>query len=327
LGIIKVTGLRHRLADESLQLFRASGNALGTARVLITQGIGALLRGQYVVANAVANESLRVRQKMPYTWVTAEALLVLAYSCYFQGDYLQAYKTGKKGFRLSRQTGELYIMIRSVHASALFAEAQGNTADVQTMYEEAMTITRTTIETGVASSIAVCLVGLGAIAALQKQYSWAVSLWGKAKTLYRRRDGLSEWEPHKWLGIILGTHLLYSQVVDTVCAQLSEQAFIDAWNEGQTMTLEQLLVRPKSQKSFTVLSASERVSVAYFDELTTREKEVLHLLAQGLSSALIAKQLVISLVTVNSHIRAIYSKLGVSSRSAATRFAIEHHLV
>jgi predicted ATPase/DNA-binding CsgD family transcriptional regulator len=318
-----------KLADESLQLFRTTDNARGTAWVLITQGIGALLRGQYSVANAVANESLRVLQKTSCSWISAEALLVLAYSCYFQGDYLQAYTVGKKCFKLSRQTGELYAMIRAVHAYALFSEAQGNFADVQRMHEEVISITRETIKTGASSSVAVCLVGLGAIAVLEKQYTWAVSLWGKAKALYRRGDGLSELEARKWLVIILGTHLLYSQVVKTVYTQLGEQAFTAAWNEGQTMTLEKLLMSPKPQKSFTPLpsSASEKVSVAYSDELTPREQEVLRLLAQALSSALIANRLGISLVTVNSHIRAIYSKLGVSSRSAATRFAIEHRLV
>jgi DNA-binding NarL/FixJ family response regulator len=40
-----------------------------------------------------------------------------------------------------------------------------------------------------------------------------------------------------------------------------------------------------------------------------------------------ADQLVISVVTINFHVRSIYSKLGVSSRSAATRYAIEHNLV
>ncbi len=61
--------------------------------------------------------------------------------------------------------------------------------------------------------------------------------------------------------------------------------------------------------------------------LTTREVEVLRLLAQGLTSAQIAEQLVIGVVTVNFHVRSIYSKLGVSSRSAATRYALEHRLV
>ena len=66
---------------------------------------------------------------------------------------------------------------------------------------------------------------------------------------------------------------------------------------------------------------------AYPNRLTAREVEVLRLLAQGLTSAQIAEQLGIGVVTVNFHVRSIYSKLGVSSRSAATRYAIEHRLV
>jgi DNA-binding NarL/FixJ family response regulator len=61
--------------------------------------------------------------------------------------------------------------------------------------------------------------------------------------------------------------------------------------------------------------------------LTARELEVLRLLAQGLTSAQIAERLTLSLLTVNTHVRSIYSKLGVTSRSAATRYAMEHHLV
>ena len=63
------------------------------------------------------------------------------------------------------------------------------------------------------------------------------------------------------------------------------------------------------------------------ERLTTREMDVLRLLAQGLTSVQMAEQLVISLVTVNTHVRSIYRKLGVSSRSAATRYAIDHHLL
>jgi DNA-binding NarL/FixJ family response regulator len=64
-----------------------------------------------------------------------------------------------------------------------------------------------------------------------------------------------------------------------------------------------------------------------WQSLTPHEIEVLRLLAQGLPSAQIAEQLVISLLTVNTHVRSIYSKLGVTSRAAATRYALEHHLL
>ena len=61
--------------------------------------------------------------------------------------------------------------------------------------------------------------------------------------------------------------------------------------------------------------------------LTASEVEVLRLVAQGLSDARIAERLVISYRTVTTHLSSIYTKLDVSSRSAATRFAVEHHLV
>ena len=67
-------------------------------------------------------------------------------------------------------------------------------------------------------------------------------------------------------------------------------------------------------------------SAAYPDGLTAREVQVLRLVAQGLTNEQVAEQLVISPRTVNSHLTSIFSKIGVSSRGAATRYAIEHNL-
>ena len=61
--------------------------------------------------------------------------------------------------------------------------------------------------------------------------------------------------------------------------------------------------------------------------LTGREVEVLRLIAQGWTDTQIAEHLVISPRTVNHHTTSLYSKLGVSSRAAATRYALEHHLL
>ncbi len=61
--------------------------------------------------------------------------------------------------------------------------------------------------------------------------------------------------------------------------------------------------------------------------LTRRELEVLGLLANGLTNKQIADQLVVSEHTVNVHVQSIYSKLGVTSRVAATRYAISHGLL
>ncbi len=54
---------------------------------------------------------------------------------------------------------------------------------------------------------------------------------------------------------------------------------------------------------------------------------MLRLVAQGLTDKEVAEKLVVSRRTVNAHLTSIYSKLGASSRTAAARFAMEHHLV
>ena len=61
--------------------------------------------------------------------------------------------------------------------------------------------------------------------------------------------------------------------------------------------------------------------------LTTREVQVLQLLAGGLSNREIAARLVISRKTVGNHIEHIYSKLGVSNRAMASLFASRHGLL
>lgn len=60
--------------------------------------------------------------------------------------------------------------------------------------------------------------------------------------------------------------------------------------------------------------------------LTTREAEVLRLVAAGKTNRDIAVELVISEHTVARHLQNMFVKLGVSSRSAATAFAYEHGL-
>ena len=53
---------------------------------------------------------------------------------------------------------------------------------------------------------------------------------------------------------------------------------------------------------------------------------MLRLVAEGLTNAQVAERLFLSPHTINSHLTAIYSKLGVPSRSAAIRFALDHDL-
>ena len=60
--------------------------------------------------------------------------------------------------------------------------------------------------------------------------------------------------------------------------------------------------------------------------LTEREAEVVGLLARGLQTKQIARALGISAKTADRHIQNAYAKIGVSTRAAATLFAMEHGL-
>jgi DNA-binding CsgD family transcriptional regulator len=60
--------------------------------------------------------------------------------------------------------------------------------------------------------------------------------------------------------------------------------------------------------------------------LSAREVEVLRLVAQGMTNPQVAERLYLSPRTVEQHLRSIYNKLGVSTRAAATHFAVTHGL-
>ena len=64
-----------------------------------------------------------------------------------------------------------------------------------------------------------------------------------------------------------------------------------------------------------------------FEELTSREKEVLLLIAQGKPNQEIADECFITLKTVKTHVSNILSKLQVEDRTQATIYAFKHHLV
>lgn len=65
---------------------------------------------------------------------------------------------------------------------------------------------------------------------------------------------------------------------------------------------------------------------ARVDGLTPREVEIVQLVAGGLTNRQIADRLALSTRTVDAHLRSVYAKLGVKSRSAATRYAFDHGL-
>jgi DNA-binding CsgD family transcriptional regulator len=63
-----------------------------------------------------------------------------------------------------------------------------------------------------------------------------------------------------------------------------------------------------------------------YETLTLREREVLHLVSQGLSAARIAERLNVSPRTVESHRARIKAKLGLRNHAAMVRYAVERQM-
>ncbi len=84
---------------------------------------------------------------------------------------------------------------------------------------------------------------------------------------------------------------------------------------------------PRQQRRRRARGAGDRRRGGAAFALTTREQEVLELLAEGLATPMIAEFLNIRLVTVRNHLQHIQEKLGVHSQAETVAYAYRHHLV
>lgn len=74
-------------------------------------------------------------------------------------------------------------------------------------------------------------------------------------------------------------------------------------------------------------AAPQPRTTAAADQLTTRERDILLLLAQGMSNAEIAKELFVSTETVKTHVSNILTKLGLRDRINAVIWAYENAII
>jgi NarL family two-component system response regulator LiaR len=80
------------------------------------------------------------------------------------------------------------------------------------------------------------------------------------------------------------------------------------------------------EAAWTLFKAACRAP-ALGDDLTDRERQVLALMAEGLSHLEIANRLVIGDSTIKTHVSNILSKLGVTSRTEAVSLALKKNLI
>jgi len=314
----------HVLLEEALALFRELGDMMGLRGSLLYLGWALFLQGDLERARVLVEESLALSREMVMGRIMEPVSLALLGEITFaQGETTTARLLFEKSYGLFREEGNEVQIAWTLSLLAKVSAAQGDLAAARALYEESLIPGKGVNHYLSYQDLAPALEGLAAVVAAQGEPTWAARLWGRAQA-HRDAYGLP-------LAPVYRAH--YDHAVAAARLQLGEPAFAIAWVEGRTMTLEQVLVarepvtRPLPAPAIPLAAPpAEKSPAPSPDELTAREVEVLRLVAHGLTNAQIAERLVISPKTVHSHLGSIYSKLGIRSRSAATRYAIEHQL-
>ncbi|HXL38203.1 MAG TPA: LuxR C-terminal-related transcriptional regulator [Ktedonobacteraceae bacterium] len=311
------------LLSEGLEVYRLLEDKQNTATSLYRLGLVALARGNYPLAQSLTEDALSIYYQVGTKEGIADSLLELSYVATEQGEYSRARELAEQALLLFREISDQWAIAYTLLGLARVVLLQGDTVTAQTLTEESLT---NSIELSNLGGIASCLERLAEISAEQGQLVWAVLLLGAAENL-RETTAIS-------LESIQRAD--YERVVNTVRNKLGEETFNSMWLQGRKMTPEQAIAARESlmtrasqeitQQQASSLSTTRR-KVSHPLGLTPREMDVLRLLAQGLTDAEIAGRLDISYRTVSAHLTSIYNKLGINSRVAAVRIAVENRLV
>jgi DNA-binding CsgD family transcriptional regulator len=277
-------------------------------------GLTVLSLGEYERAAALCEESLAISRERGDPSSIASVLTNLGMIRLSRGDVERAKELCEESLARRKTLVDKGGCAHTLTILGRIGLIQGDAERATACYQESLTLRQ---ETGEKEGIATALEGLAAVAGMQGQPVRAVRLSGAASSLR----------------ILLGAPLTpidrssYELTVAAVRAVLDEPTFLNAWTEGQAMPLVEAIAEAAQVKVREHITPSTSPFRGNPFGLTAREIEVLRLVTQGLTTPQIAERLMISPRTADAHLRSIYSKLGVTSRSAATRSAIEHKLV
>jgi predicted ATPase/DNA-binding CsgD family transcriptional regulator len=307
------------LLEESLMLSKVAGNVRDCSTSLVLLGLVLLSQGDLAQAQARLEESLAASREVGYKRNIGVSIYFLGLVTFVQGDVNRARSLLEESLVFFKEVGEWGRAAEVLGSQGLITFSQGDYEAARALMEEGL---KRSLELDYKWNIVGSLEALASVVAAQGEPVRAVWFMSAAQA---GREAIGTPLP-------LYFQAMHEFTIASVHTQLGEQAFAAAWAEGRTMTPEQALMAqaPVAMPTATLAEPSSvphtPKAPTYPDGLTAREVEVLQLVAQGLTNEQVAEQLVISPRTVNTHLTSIFSKIGVSSRGAATRYAIEHNL-
>ena len=312
------------LLEESLALSRKADDKVGIAEALLQLGGATHGLGDRARAKEIYEEGIAVCREVGYSFRLPDFLFSLGYQLMLEGDYERGAALNEEAAVLLRERGYksgLHYVLDNLGWAALL---QGDHERAKTSYQEGLTLCKELGDKMIASE---SLEGLACVSAAQGKGERAARLFGATEAL---RETLREAVAYQHSPEEAAWREPY---LAATRSRLDEAAWQAAWAEGRAMSMERAIEYALSaeETSTTTLSSTPEPPSATAREhpagLTPREVEVLVLVATGLTNAQVAQRLFLSPRTVQRHLNSIYHKLGVSSRTAATRFALEHGLL
>jgi predicted ATPase/DNA-binding CsgD family transcriptional regulator len=300
-----------RLLEAGLGLWREQGNDGRQGAALALDGLGwvASAFGDFARARELYQASLQLHRELNTLGNSeaADALAHLGMADFFDGNLVSAHALVEESLRLKRTLGERWGIGFALYLLGCISIADNRYDEAQTHLSEGLAVSN---EGGIQLLrvfLLEALAWLAMVSPRRRNPLLASQVLGAADSL---RSLLGAPQPPQW-------RMLLQRVTGEVQALVGVEDFAQAFAAGKRLTPNEVLLRYQ-RDPFTSAQASGEPAPSL---LTSREVEVLRLVASGLTDAQVAEKLVVSVRTVNAHLQSIYGKLDVQSRTAAVREA------
>jgi len=296
--------------EMSLRIFRALGDQWNVANTLRGMCRLALASGDFEWGEALGAESVALFEALGDQQNLMIAIGNLGWNALGHGDLERAQTRFHRSLALAHETGNHYYVTFFSGGLAYVALDQGDHERAKHLFVEVLAYYRKLPDLGY---IGMCFDGLARVAVHQGQPEWAARLMGAAIVVREqigqpRVEAFLSWQLDRDVAILR--------------TQLTECAFDAAWDTGRRMSLDDAIALALDTETPAIQKNAPQTSVTA--GLSPRELDVLHLVVEGRTNQEIADALFISPRTVAQHLRSIYTKLGVDSRTAAATWAVRH---
>jgi non-specific serine/threonine protein kinase len=310
------------LGEEALALAQQADAAQGIIFSLLILAIVATLREDYEQAERLYAEGLNLSRELDSAYWRFLYFENWGWTALLQGDPERATVLIEEAVELARERrrGFMGLLSRPLDNLGWAALLGGELGRAKAQFGENLMLSKVR---GDKVTLLMSLEGLACIAGAEGETIRAARLFGAAEALM---EGIG-------YRLVPQERAVLEPYRASVRSRLGEAAWEKAVAEGGATGLDQAtayaLSKERSSKHLSPTRSHPPVSSTpeHPGGLSPREVEVLGLVAEGLTNAQVAQRLFLSPRTVQRHLNSIYHKLGVSSRTAATRFAMEHGLL